>query len=88
MNANHDKLNLHFTKIPQKPCQICGQTAWLVSDKIFYLGEYENGNVVIGGPVLPVVTVTCGNCGNTVFINALVAGLLEQNKAEEQKNEQ
>lgn len=43
MNANHDKLNLHFTKIPQKPCQICGQTAWLVSDKIFYLGEYENG---------------------------------------------
>ena len=35
--------------------------------------------MVIGGSALvPVVPITCGNCGNTVLINAIVAGLVNR----------
>jgi len=36
--------------------------------------EFNAGSVIIGGPVIPVVAVTCLNCGNTVLVNALIAG--------------
>ena len=38
-------------------------------------------NLVLGGAkssIVPVIPVTCSKCGNTVFINAIVANLLEE----------
>ena len=61
-------------------CPMCGVRAWGVSEKVFELREFNEGNLVIGGPnsvISPVIPVTCRNCGNTVFINALSTGLLE-----------
>lgn len=61
-------------------CPYCHCTEWNVSDKAFELREFNNGNMYLGGPnaaITPVVTVTCNNCGNTVLINALITGILE-----------
>lgn len=61
-------------------CPMCGKRAWGVSEKVFELREFNEGNLIIGGPdsaVSPVIPVTCRNCGNTVFINALSTRLLE-----------
>lgn len=64
-----------------KPCQMCGTGNWNISDSIFELREYNKGNIVIGGgPIIPIVPITCDNCGNTVFVNAIKAGLIEPNK--------
>lgn len=62
-------------------CPLCGEGNWSVTDKVFELREFNDGNFVLGGPnsaITPVIPVTCANCGNTVFINALVTGLLKE----------
>ena len=62
-------------------CPLCGEGKWNVTDKIFELREFNNGNFVLGGPngaITPVIPVTCANCGNTILINALVTGLLKE----------
>ena len=62
-------------------CPLCGGTEWTVTDKSFELREFNNGNLVLGGAkssIVPVIPVTCSKCGNTVFINAIVANLLEE----------
>lgn len=62
-------------------CPMCGARSWTVSDKMFELREFNDGNLVIGGPnasIIPIVPVTCSNCGNTVMINALSTGLLKK----------
>ncbi|RXK48849.1 hypothetical protein [Aquirufa rosea] len=64
-----------------RPCPMCGVGNWNVSDTIFELREFNQGNLVMGGgPIFPVIPVTCDNCGNSVFINAIVTKLVEQNK--------
>lgn len=64
-----------------RPCPMCGVGNWNVSDSIFELREFNQGNLVMGGgPIFPVIPVTCDNCGNSVFINAIVSKLVEQNK--------
>ncbi len=64
-----------------RSCQMCGTGKWNVSDSIFELREYNQGNMVIGGgPIIPIVPVTCENCGNTILVNAIKAGLIEPNK--------
>jgi hypothetical protein len=55
---------------------MCGSGPWSVQDKVFQLTEFHEGSVIIGGPVVPVIPVTCGNCGHTVLVNAIVAGLM------------
>ena len=61
-------------------CPLCGEGVWNVTDKIFELREFNDGNFVLGpnSAITPVIPVTCSNCGNTVFVNALIAGLLKE----------
>jgi hypothetical protein len=58
-------------------CQVCGQNSWGLNDIVFELRAFQGGSLIIGGqsPIYPVCTIACNNCGNTIFINALVAGL-------------
>ena len=63
------------------PCPMCRKGEWSVTDKVFELREFHEGNLVIGGPgtpIVPVIPVTCKNCGNTVLINPMVVGLLKE----------
>lgn len=80
--VDSNKLISHLKlKWQGRPCQMCGTGDWTVSDSIFELREYNLGNLVIGGgPIVPVVPITCDNCGNTLFINAIKAELIDTNK--------
>lgn len=60
-----------------KACPMCSSGPWNVQDTSFQLTEFNEGNMVIGGPVIPLVTVMCGNCGYVVLVNAIVAGVLK-----------
>lgn len=80
---NTEKLINHLNEKWGKPCPMCGSNNWNVSDKIYELREFHDGNLIIGsGPIFPVVPVSCNNCGNSIFVNALVSGAIERPKEE------
>jgi hypothetical protein len=47
--------------------QVNGWLTMIVSDRI---------GIVLGGPVIPIIALSCGNCGNTIMVNALTAGVM------------
>ncbi|MBT5492061.1 hypothetical protein HOK00_07455 [bacterium] len=65
-------------------CPMCKDTSWSISENIFELREYSDGNLIIGNvPIVPIVPVTCNNCGNTIMINAIVANITSNGKKDE-----
>ncbi len=59
-----------------KSCPMCDKGPWTVQDKVFQLSEFHDGSMVVGGPLVPVVPVTCSNCGYTVVVNAILSGAI------------
>ena len=62
-------------------CQLCGIHDWQLekSPAFVTLWDVELGKASIfsGSPAtgLPLIALTCKNCGNTLFVNAMVLGL-------------
>lgn len=83
MRISSEKLDTFLTTLHQYTCPLCGHDKWNADNMVFYLGEFFLDSVRIGTPQFPVLPITCVNCGNTLFINALVAGLID---ATENKN--
>ena len=81
-------ISLLNAKWRSNPCPMCGVRGWAVLDKVFELREFHGGALVLGsGPIIPIVPVTCNNCGNTIFINAIKAGIVDaEPKKEGEKN--
>jgi hypothetical protein len=52
-------------------------TNWQIGDSMIQTLPFAGGGVVIGGPTYPLFPVICMTCGHTVFINAVVAGIVE-----------
>ncbi len=80
-DVNQDELiKILNEKWKSRPCLMCGDANWIVSNKVFELREFNEGNLIIGGggPITPVVTITCGNCGNIVMVNPMAIGLLKK----------
>lgn len=79
-DVNQDELiNILNEKWHGRHCPMCGEGNWIVSNKIFELREFNDGNIVIGsGPITPLLTITCGNCGNIVMVNPMAIGLLKK----------
>jgi predicted nucleic-acid-binding Zn-ribbon protein len=63
---------------PPGRCFVCGKTEWNVSNTLFEVREYHKGGLVVGGSTAPFIMATCGNCGYTLFFNAIVASLVER----------
>lgn len=64
-----------------KTCPMCGEHDWSINgSNIFELREFKDGDLIIGTgtAILPVIPVTCDNCGNTIFISALSTGLMKK----------
>ena len=83
MSENKKLIDFLSSKWGDKACPMCNKGPWNVQEKVFQLMEFKEGNLVIGGPIIPVIPVSCGNCGNTVLVNAIVSG---QIKSEPQKS--
>jgi hypothetical protein len=58
------------------PCPMCRVSSWNVQGSVYQLLQFNPSALVVGGPVVPVIPVVCNNCGNTVLVNAITAGLL------------
>lgn len=91
MKIDQKKLETFLKKVNAPVCAFCGKKHWSVGDTLFQLTEFQNGNIVIGGnqKVFPLVPVVCDNCGNTLFLNAIKAGVIseETSKKEFKKDE-
>lgn len=63
---------------------MCQAGTWSVSEKVYELREFTGGGLVIGAsPIVPVIPIACTNCGNTIFVNALIVGAIQQPKKED-----
>ncbi len=61
-----------------RKCPMCDSAEWSYDDAIFTPAIInENKGMAVGGKMLPLVEVTCMKCGNTLFINGLVAGAID-----------
>lgn len=58
-------------------CYLCEHTMWAPSDDFYYLASCKDDNVII-----PNIALVCDNCGNTVLINAVKAGLYSNKDGE------
>jgi len=59
------------------PCSVCGSPNWLIGDHLVQpvtLGP--NSQLQLGGVGYPQIMLISLPCGHTVFINAVVAGIL------------
>ena len=81
MKVGNLLIDAYIKRVNPGPCPLCANTKWSISSTMFHLFEFNEGNIIIGGDQTsyPVVPIVCTNCGNTYFINALVAGLLKPN---------
>lgn len=71
------KVLAHLNKIRNTPkgCKFCGANDWAVIGKVFELREFQNK--AIGSPIIPVIPVTCNQCGNLLLFNAIAAKLVK-----------
>ena len=58
-------------------CSRCGKREWTIHPHVFEFRTFNEGSIVVGGPVVPVLVVECDNCGYTVTVNAMKAGVVE-----------
>ena len=57
-------------------CPMCNHSDWQVADTIHELREYSVPGMMGTGHIVVVVPVICTTCGNTVLVNAAVAGVM------------
>lgn len=77
MKLDQEKVNMYLNKIHASSCPLCDNNNWTISDTVFQSIEFDYRGILINGASYPVVPLTCSACGNTYFINALVAGLID-----------
>ena len=71
----------------ERKCSICQSNNWNVHPEIYEMRQFNGGNMVLGGPVVPLLMVECTNCGNTISMNAIRAGIVSPEAKEEKPNE-
>lgn len=81
---NQERLIRHINDRWQtKACPYCGQNDWNIGDSIVStISIGNNKEMQIGGRFQPLVTITCNHCGNTVFVNGLIAGAIDSDTEE------
>lgn len=83
---DEDKMLEHINeKWINKVCPYCGKSEWNFDGRIYTPVELHDGNIVrVQGEnmFLPLVAVTCINCGNTVFVNTITAGCMKPTQEE------
>ena len=59
-------------------CPICGNSSWSGHEEAMEVRSFNRGRLGGPGPVIPLLVITCSTCGNTLFFNAILAGLVDQ----------
>jgi hypothetical protein len=66
-------------------CPVCKENDWGLYDQIWELRKFQKGDVALGGPIIPLVVITCNNCGHTMHFSALKIGLTETEDSHQPK---
>jgi ribosomal protein S27AE len=61
-----------------KPCPYCGGVAWSVAPPVYLV--HNNHDDLYRSP--PMLVVRCGTCGHTMFIDAIIAGVVSREEFE------
>ena len=77
MRVDKKRLDAYLERIHGTTCPLCGNIHWEIADTIFQAIEFDHKGILINGSSFPMVPLTCINCGNTYFINALVSKLID-----------
>lgn len=78
-----EKLHSKLRELGSLTCPICMGIAWEITGTIFELREFQDGALAISGRVYPVVPVSCLQCGNTIFFNAIRLGIIDASQPSE-----
>lgn len=65
------------SKWTYRECRQCSHEKWVIGDAParLPLGYPNTADQYFGGLMYSLVVITCSNCGNTLFINSVVAGI-------------
>ena len=81
MKIEQNKLNslseFLKTKWSGRTCPMCQEGNWIIQENCFQIMEFNKDGLVVGGQVVPIIPITCSNCTNTIFINAILAGVVK-----------
>lgn len=67
-------------------CPICNATNWNTSNEIFEMSKFHReGGLFVGGLRIPLIPISCTNCGYTFFINAIISGVVDPMKEDVEK---
>ena len=71
MITNEKELKEYLTKLKDAnwKCSICGKNAWILPKRVFQLNEFLPKNIS-EEVCIPLITITCSQCGNTILFNA------------------
>lgn len=61
----------------EKRCPICQHTNWVLNPIIAELRSFQKGQLIFGGPVFPVITINCVNCGLVLQFSAKHLGIVK-----------
>lgn len=59
-------------------CPVCKTPGPWALGSVCELRDYHEGTLVGGGPVTPLVSVHCSNCGHTMLFSAIRLGVVDQ----------
>jgi len=57
-------------------CPICKGDTWILADDIVTPVIYGEKGPILGGATYPQVMVVCNKCGLTLYLNALIMGIV------------
>ncbi len=64
---------------------MCGVSRWGIGDHLVFPNTYfPGGGLTVGGVTYPQAMLICGNCAFTAYFNAVVIGLIQGDKQQEQ----
>lgn len=61
----------------QQQCPICQQSKWALNPMISELRSFQKGQLVVGGPVFPIINLNCSNCGYVLQFSAMQLGIVK-----------
>lgn len=69
---------------PVKQCSICLQNNWTITETV-EVRQFAGGGLVLGpsSGLYPLFQVICNNCGNTLFFNAALSGVVQRPPSQE-----
>lgn len=65
------------TKLGFTACPVCGHIDWTVAPHILEIRPFAGGNMIVGGPIYPMVMFQCKTCGYGLMMNAMAMGVLQ-----------